>query len=578
MRQDSIALANATVISAEEQAVIAQKQDSLRREQERIAMGGFAEKLYGTETYDTITTDLAVYTFSNKGGKLVSVELKDYQRLNPQNNGQPVVLFDAKDTEFGYVFYAPNRVATNDLYFEVHSKTDSQITYRLYADSTNFTQFTYLLAQDNYMLDFVADFGNMSALMGGRNNTLALDWSVVSPQEEKGFDNENNYTTIAYKFPGTDQSTDDIGVSKERKSEIIDQPVQWVAFKQQFFSSILVADSRSFERADLGYATFAPGSGNIKNFRAQLSVPYTAGLEDTYNYKMYLGPNNYTIMEEYGAEYSFEKLVPLGWGIFGWVNKFIVIPVFNLLSKHIASYGLIILLLTLIIKLLIFPLTYKSYLSTAKMRLLAPELKVIAERYPKREDAMKKQQATMALYKSAGVSPLGGCIPMLIQMPILFALFRFFPSSIELRGQGFWWATDLSSYDSILELPFNIPFYGDHISLWTLLMAASLFALQKINMSQQSAMQNQQMPGMKFMMLYMMPVMLLFIFNNYSSGLSYYYFLSNVITIGQTFLIRNFVSDDSLHARMQENAKKPVKKSKFQERLEEMQRQQTLRK
>ncbi|MDK2979484.1 MAG: YidC/Oxa1 family rane protein insertase, partial [Bacteroidales bacterium] len=286
--------------------------------------------------------------------------------------------------------------------------------------------------------------------------------------------------------------------------------------------------------------------------------------------QFYFGPNHYTTLKKQGLE--FERIIPLGWGIFGWINRFVVIPVFNFLDNFIANYGLIILILTILIKTVLFPLTYKSYLSSAKMRVLKPEIDLINKKFPKKEDAMKKQQATMALYKKSGVNPMGGCIPMLIQFPILIALFRFFPSSIELRQKSFLWADDLSSYDSILDLPFDIPFYGDHVSLFTLLMALALFFSTKINSGQMGD-SNQQMPGMKFMMNYMMPVMLLFFFNGYSAGLSYYYFLSNVITMGQTLIIRRFVDDESLLKKLHENKKKPVKKSKWQQRLEEAAKQ-----
>ena len=342
-----------------------------------------------------------------------------------------------------------------------------------------------------------------------------------------------------------------------------------MAFKQQFFSSILIAGN-DFQNATLQYETFAPGSGNIKQFHAQLSVPYTPQT-DSYGFSFYFGPNKYSTLKKYD-DLHLQRLVPLGGWIIGWVNRWLVIPTFDFLGKYIANYGLIILLLTIFIKIIISPLTYKSYLSTAKMRLLKPEMDKINEKYPKQEDAMKKQQAMMALYKSAGVNPMGGCLPLLIQFPILIAMFRFFPASIELRGKSFLWADDLSSYDSILHLPFDIPFYGDHVSLFALLMAVSVFITSKISYSQ-TAQAGPQMAGMKFMMLYLMPLMLLFWFNNYSSGLSYYYLVSNIITMGQTFGFRYIVNEDKLHQRMKENARKPKKMSKFQQRYEELMKQ-----
>jgi YidC/Oxa1 family membrane protein insertase len=325
--------------------------------------------------------------------------------------------------------------------------------------------------------------------------------------------------------------------------------------------------------ANLAFDTAAPESSLLKTFTAQMGVPYTPQTEG-YDFAFYFGPNKYSILKKIGepggADIYLERLVPLGWGIFGWVNRWCVIPVFDFLRNYIGSFGMV-----LLVKLVISPLTYKSYVSMAKMRLVKPQIDELAKKYPKPEDAMKKQQATMELYKKAGINPMGGCIPMLIQMPILIAMFRFFPASIELREQPFLWADDLSSYDSIVNLPFSIPFYGDHVSLFALLMAVSLFGYSWFNY-QQTASSQPQMAGMKFMMVYMMPIMMLFWFNSYSSGLCYYYLLSNIFTIGQTLVIRRMVDDNKIHAIMQANAAKKSKgkKSKFQQRYEELMRQQ----
>ncbi len=569
---DSIARANAPVISAEEQIKQKAVEDSIAKATKEATLGNFAKSADGKEEFMVLENDLAVYTFSNRGGKIASVELKEYERLNEANKGQRLKLFGSQGNEFGFEIFAPEKISTASLFFKANKISDSQISYRLYTDSVTYVEYLYTLPKDNYMIEFTADFSHFRSAMLATQPDISLKWDITSPQEEKGFDNENNHTTIAYKYPGANSDVEEIGISKESLSEDVTTKVQWVAFKQQYFSSVIISEE-NFNSASVGFNTYAPNGENLKDFYANLTLPYSS-TEDKYDFKLYLGPNKFSTLESYGEEYSLEELVPLGWGIIGWVNEWIVIPVFDFLSAHIASYGIIILLLTIFIKILIFPLTYRSYLSTAKMRLLSPEIKKISERFPKREDAMKKQQATMALYRSAGVSPLGGCIPILIQFPILIAMFSFFPSSIELRGESFLWATDLSSYDSILNLPFNIPFYGNHVSLFTLLMAVSLFITQKINMAQQGSMQTNGMPGMRFMMLYLMPIMLLFIFNSYSSGLSYYYLLSNIITIGQTYAVRAFVSDEKLHQRMQDNAKKPAKKSKWSERLEDMQRKQ----
>jgi YidC/Oxa1 family membrane protein insertase len=303
------------------------------------------------------------------------------------------------------------------------------------------------------------------------------------------------------------------------------------------------------------------------NAKALVNVPYTGN--DNLGFHFYFGPNDFKALKPYDEEYQLRELVYLGWGFLRYINLG-VIEVFHFFEGFISNYGLIILLLTILIKLILFPLTYKSYVSTAKMKVLKPQIEEINNKIPK-EKAMERQQATMALYRKAGVNPMGGCLPMLLQMPILFAMFQFFPASIELRGEAFLWADDLSSYDSIFQLPFEIPFYGDHVSLFCLLMAITNIVYTKIN--QEMTQSSQQMPGMKGMM-YMMPVMFLFFFNNYASGLSYYYFISTLITIGQTLLIRRFVDEEALLAKLNANKKKPVKKSKFQQRLEDMQRQQ----
>ncbi|MGM0613874.1 MAG: membrane protein insertase YidC, partial [Bacteroidota bacterium] len=355
---------------------------------------------------------------------------------------------------------------------------------------------------------------------------------------------------------------------------------EWLSFKQRFFNSMLWSKDNSIESADLKTVTQVedpdPSLHYLKTMEAELSVNYKSARDNTAQFAFYFGPNEYPRLNKHKLD--MEQMIPLGWGFFllNWINRFAVIPVFNYLEGFNFNYGIIILILTILLKLLLFPIAYKTYMSSAKMRVLKPEIEEINKKYPKKDEAMKKQQATMALYKKAGVNPMAGCLPMLLQLPILIAMFRFFPSSIELRGESFLWASDLSTYDSILSLPFSIPFYGDHVSLFTLLMAISTVLYTWVN--QQNMNTGQQMPGMKTMM-YLMPVMLLFIFNNYASGLSYYYFLANVITFIQMIVIRNFIVDeDAIRAKIQANKKKPVKKSKFQQRLEEAQKQQKKKK
>lgn len=529
----------------------------------------------GTEKKIEVENDLMKVIFSNKGGKVASVVLKDYLTYQ----GTPLVLFPDSASVFDMSFFIKQQfnnvqINTGDYYFVADSsftptfaadETSKNLTFRLDVDSTAHVDFVYTIYKDNYMIDFDVQFVGMENLLAQNQTDLEFTWQNVGMQNEKGFENENNYTTIAYKYL-SDESVEQLRTSTEDKSETINSKVKWVAFKQQFFSSIFVAKD-DFQNGTLGYSTFQPGEGKIKTFRAKVSVPFTPQLSE-YNFNFYFGPNKFSVLKKYD-DLHFERLIPLGGWIIGWINRWLVIPTFDTLGAHIANYGIIILILTLIVKILISPLTYKSYLSSAKMRLLKPEVDKLNEKYPKPEDALKKQQAMMALYKSAGVNPMGGCIPLLIQLPILYAMFRFFPASIELRGEHFLWADDLSSYDSILTLPFNIPFYGNHVSLFALLMAASMFIYSRINYNQ-TAGSAPQMAGMKFMMLYLMPIMMLFFFNNFASGLNYYYLLSNIITIGQTYGFRYIVNEDKLHQRMKENAKKPQKKSKWQQRYEEM--------
>lgn len=528
--------------------------------------------LNGEEQFYTMENEKMIVTISSKGAAIVSVELKDYKTFDQA----PLMLFNRKDSEFALNFYTRQNIRTSDFFFTPQTAVKNvvvsgengkeELSMRLYFDETAYIEYTYTMTS-NDMVDFNVKFVGTDRYISPAQNRITIDWSNNSPRQERGYEYENQYTTFAYKYPNTND-IEEATMSKEEKKEEIKTKVKWVAFKQQFFSSILVANN-DFEDATLSFRTLSPQSGLIKHFSAQLAVPYSAQTEG-YSFSFYFGPNSYSTMSEYDQD--FQKLIPLGWSIFRWISRFIIIPTFDFLGGFISSYGLIILILTIFIKLLIFPFTYRSYLSMAKMRLIKPDVDALNEKFPNKEDAMKKQQAVMDLYRRAGVNPMGGCLPMLLQLPIIIAMFRFFPASIELRGQGFWWATDLSSYDSIFQLPFNIPFYGDHVSLWAILMAVSMYFTSKINMQQTAG--TTQMPGMNFMMLYMMPIMLLVWFNNYSSALCYYYFLSNIITLIQTMAIRRIVNEDKLHARMKENALKPMKKSGFQQRMEAMQKQQ----
>jgi len=533
----------------------------------------------GEEKFFTVENDLAKFTFTNKGGRIASVELKKYKKFD----GGPVVLFEPQTSTFDLKFfiqrgYSSAEINTGTFYFTVDSlatgsladgEPSRTISMKLHIDQQAYVEYLYVIPRDSYMIDFSVNFVGMQGILANQSE-LQIDWHAVSPHLEKSYRSENRYSSIFYGY-AADENPDHIGMSESSKGEDINARLKWVAFKQQFFSSVLIAKGE-FQNATLNYDSFKPESGSVKDFSAKISVPFNVNTSSC-GFNIYYGPNKYSLLKSF--DLKMQKLVPLGGWIIGWVNRWIVIPVFDFLEGSIASFGLIIFLLTLLIKILTMPLTYKSYISQAKMRLVKPEIDELAKKFPKPEDAMKKQQATMELYKRAGINPLGGCIPMLIQFPILIAMFYFFPASIELRGESFLWANDLSSYDSILDLSFSIPFYGSHVSLFALLMAVSVFISSKLNYNQ-TASAGPQMAGMKFMMLYLMPVMMLLWFNDYASGLSYYYFLSNVITIGQTYAFRYAVDEKKLHEKMRAKAasKKPRKKSKWRERYEEMLKEQ----
>ncbi len=584
---DSLASGNgvqAEVAAAEAAAAVRERQVETLGESLTAAREAEAEEFI-------VENDVMAVLFSTRGGQIKGVTLKDYTQYGPRGKrDRKIEMMDPATARFGLSFYLKNGlknvpVNTLDYVFTaqpVVGEADGakSVVMRLPVAEGAYLEYRYLIydteaPERDYLVDFDVRLVNMAPEMANQTQ-IQIDWANTTFQNEKGFQNENMYTTLSYRFPD-ETSIEELGMSEGAKSKNISTQVNWVAFKQQFFSSVFIApDNVSY--ANLAFDTAVPESSLLKTFTAQMGVPYTPQTEG-YDFAFYFGPNKYSILKKIGepggADIYLERLVPLGWGIFGWVNRWCVIPVFDFLRNYIGSFGIIIFILVLLVKLVISPLTYKSYVSMAKMRLVKPQIDELAKKYPKPEDAMKKQQATMELYKKAGINPMGGCIPMLIQMPILIAMFRFFPASIELREQPFLWADDLSSYDSIVNLPFSIPFYGDHVSLFALLMAVSLFGYSWFNY-QQTASSQPQMAGMKFMMVYMMPIMMLFWFNSYSSGLCYYYLLSNIFTIGQTLVIRRMVDDNKIHAIMQANAAKKSKgkKSKFQQRYEELMRQQ----
>ncbi len=549
--------------------------DSLRVMTELVnRYGDFARSAIGEERIYTIENENVKLDISSLGGRPWSVELKEFQTWD----SLPLILFDGEDNIFGLNFFSQNRsISTNTLYFipvpgeQVVSVDGGEtLAMRLYAGDESYIEYVYRLAPGSYMVDFNINMVGMDRYLGAGASFIDLRWEIDLPGQERGSKNENNYSTIQYKFLNDD--VDKLSERSDRGYEELRTRIKWIAFKQQFFSSVLIAGDH-FSSAIVEQERIENGR-YLRHYVADIRLPLENSARENIPMQFYFGPNHYNTLRAYSQQYEaannynpqLYRMVPLGWGIFGWVNRFVVIPVFNFLERYISNYGIIILLLTIFIKIIVFPLTYKSYVSTSKMRVLKPQIDEINEKIPK-DKAMERQQATMNLYKRAGVNPMGGCLPMLIQLPILIALFRFFPTSFELRQEGFLWATDLSTYDSILDLPFTIPFYGDHVSLFTLLMCVSTVIYTRMN-SQMTA-SSSQMPGMQ-MMMYMMPVMLLFIFNDFASALSYYYFLTNMITFGQQAIIKRFVDDEELLRRLNEHKKKPVTKSKFQKRLEEV--------
>jgi YidC/Oxa1 family membrane protein insertase len=585
-------------VSRNQQQALMEQQTAVRIEEEdlkledttsdysrlRNSYGGFALSGEGKDEFITIENDVMKMLVSTRGGRIFSVELKNYQTYD----SLPLILFNSDSARFGYNFYSHNiHLNTSDLYFQsflpethiigdksirVSGDDSTQVVLRLFADASpdalnpeKYFEYVYTIYGDQYMLDYSLRLKGLGNDISARiPSILELDWVTFLRRQEKTQDRMSG-TTIYFR--ANDNEVDYLSESDEDEKSFNDK-LQWVSLKQRFFTSTLIIDNEHFDNPQLAHSTAEnPYSGRyLKTMMATLDVPVGGFNDSRTDFRFYFGPNDYNIMRSYKLD--LERQIPLGWSFFllQWINRYAVIPIFAWLGSYGWNYGIVILLLTIMLKIFLFPIAYKTYRSTAKMRVLKPEIDEISKKFPKKEDAMKKQQATMALYKRAGVNPMAGCVPMLLQFPILIAIFRFFPSSIELRQQSFLWAHDLSSYDSIYNLPWDIPFYGDHVSLFTLLMTVSTILYTWMNNQMMSS--TQQMPGMKTMM-YLMPLMFLGLFNNYASGLSYYYLLANVITFAQMFVIRKTINEDKIYQKLQENKKKPKKQSSFQKRLED---------
>ncbi len=542
--------------------------------------GRFAEFLNGADTVVKLENDVLSLQISSKGGVPTRAELlkydTEYSADETAKVRRKVVIFDESSNKMAFTLPLPQETSTADLHFTPKVLNDSTVLMALYLTPESWWGLEYTLPKgDSYVLGIRVRQQNMAQLVQSNVRNLGVNWEQDVRRQEKGRMFEERNSGLFYKYAGG--SVENLSENKN-DSEEREAKVRWIAFKNQFFSSVLISD-QPFNTADFT-SDVLKNSDYLKHLTANAVVnDYEWNAPVAAKFSYFIGPNLYPMLSrldktiDAGEDLNLTRLIPLGWTLFRWINTILIIPVFSFLGSFISNYGIVILLLTIFIKLILFPLTFKSFKSQAKMRVLAPDIQAINEKYPGQENAMKRQQKTMELYSKAGASPMSGCLPMLLQMPILFAMFTFFPSAIELRGKSFLWAHDLAAPDAIISWSGHIPlvtdYFGNHISLFCLLMTVVNILYTRINMQNSPS----TMPGMKWMM-YLMPVFFLVFFNNYAAGLSYYYFLSLLITIVQTYAFRYFIKEDKVRAEMAENAKKPRKKSGLMARLEEAQRQQ----
>jgi YidC/Oxa1 family membrane protein insertase len=576
-------------------AATEEKTETVTGSQAEAKSGLFNIPEPGIHELYTLENDLIRLTISTRGGKPYSVELKEYKTFD----SLPLILFSGDSTVFGLNFFTENNqlISSNDYYFtplsdEKNIKVKDKartLRFRMYANTgeadtashsyeKKYIEYIYTLEPSSYMVDFSIKIEGSQDIIKNEYPSFELNWSIFMRQQEKGKQNENNYSSVYYKYDNDvvlnlgirskQKIQDNKSTNAKREEKKSTLNVKWVAFKDQFFSSVIIADD-NFSKATVKSEKIDDQSRYLRHVTAELDIPLPKENIVNVPLRFYFGPNRFNTLKKY-KDLQLYDLASVGKGISKWINQYVIIKIFNWLSKSISNYGIIILLLTIIVKVALFPLTYRSYLSQAKMKVLKPQIDELTKKYPKGKE-MERQKATMDLYKKVGVSPLGGCLPMVLQFPILFAMFRFFPTSIELRQQSFLWAQDLSTYDSIVEWSGNIPIisklYGNHISLFTLLMTISTILTMKLG--SQATSSSQQMPGMKSMM-YFMPIMFMFILNNFSAGLTYYYFLANLITFGQNFLFKQFINEEDILKKMEARKSKVKKKSTFQARLEKM--------
>lgn len=570
--QDSVAL-----VQQQENALKAKTEAALANEKKSTLASDsatlFFNAINGTDSLISIQNNVSEITFATKGGRVYSALLKDYKA---QDKKSPVILFNGDDAEMSFNFYNKlGAIQTKDLYFEAVNKTDSSLTMRLVADSASYIDFIYTLKPNSYLMNFEIKATGMADKLAN-TNYLDIDWSQKARQLEKGFTYENRLAELTYKIKG--DKIDNLSAGKDDEKKLENMTIDWVAFKNQFFSSVFIAD-QDFNKVSVKSKMEQQGSGYIKDYSAEMSTFFDPTGKQPTEMFFYFGPNHFKTLHALdkgrSEKWELHRLVYLGWPIVREINRYITINIFDWLTKWGLSMGVVLLILTIIVKVVVYPATWKTYMSSAKMRVLKPKIDEISKKYPKQEDAMKKQQEVMGLYSQYGVSPMGGCLPMLLQFPILMALFMFVPSAIELRQQSFLWADDLSTYDAFITFPFHIPFLGNHLSLFCLLMTATNILNTKYTMSMQDTGAQPQMAAMKWMM-YLMPIMFLFVLNDYPSGLNYYYFVSTLISVGTVILLRRTTDETKLLAILEAKKKDPkqMKKTGFAARLESMQKQQ----
>ena len=563
-RRDSLAAIEAAKMpeKVEENSVVEQK-----HEEEHIYKDASLDARKRAEgQIIRLVNDKLELEINTKGAQLWSARLKDYSNYG----GSDLYLFKAGDNHYDVSVYVGEFIQTQNFTFDVASCSDSLAVLRMPFENGGYIEQVYSLSAGSYMVNSELAFVNMTNIPR-QVNSIDVDFETVIPRMEKGYKNESQYSKLNYYFTG-DKKPLEMGRGRSNAKKIASN-LEWFAFQQQFFSMIVRAPGQ-FSSGDLSVNFLGENADhNLMACNANMRLALNGGGDIRIPLEIYLGPNHYNTLKSY--DHQFEKVIPLGGSLVGWFTKYFIIPMFNFLHKYIANFGLIILIMTLIIKIVVLPFTYKSFASSAKMSALRPYIEDINKKYPKQEDALKKQQATMELYKRAGVSAMGGCLPTLLTFPILWAMFRFFPASIELRQQSFLWAEDLSAYDSIVDFGVRVPLLGDHLSLFALLMAVVMWGYSKITMSQQPTSDDPSAKSMQFMSVWMMPIMMFFICNSLSSGLSYYYLVSQLISMVEIFIIRKWcVKPQAVIAKVEASKGKPLPKSKWQQRLEEAQKLQ----